>query len=176
MLIIPSKRPEGLKRFLDAYKATGATSKCITITELTYQKAIAQAYHLYPDEPFYALLADDCIPITEGWDLIMAEAAKLNGLAWANDGICKDTLPTHPFFSGDLIRKWGGFAPEGLNKQAMNLFWKDFGGKYIPDVIIEHKHWVNKAAEYDTVYALADSVSEGYKQFREWKVNNERVA
>ncbi len=181
MIIIPTKgRPQNIERFIEAYKKTGAISPVVllinndeknlygkikfpenfSIKEFSSENSAAECVNQYFQEnlnhDFYGILADDIIPETEGWDLKLKEACGLEKLAWADDGIQGENLPTHPFFGGNLLRKIGFIAPPGIRHCYVDNFWKLVAtvlekGVYLPEIKLTHHHYL-KGAPMDQTY------------------------
>lgn len=182
MLILPTKgRPESLKRFIKAYKSTCATLPIWIILDANdaYRYAdidipkhwkrvsvptgtplggiFSRLFDKYPDEPYYAMVADDVVPETSGWDVIMAGLCKPNKIVWGWDGIQNEKLPVHPFIGGDLVRKLGWWAAPGLKHWFVDNVWKNLAeslscGIYLPNVKMTHHHHINGYAAVDRTY------------------------
>jgi hypothetical protein len=184
MIILPTKnRPQNLKRFIHAYRTTEATEKvCLIINadDLSYldvslppsffiERAEATAarpglgllinevFNKYPDEEYYALMADDVVPETLHWDRILKDAClRCKGIAWGNDGIAGKRLSTHPFIYGNLVRQLGWICYPKLNHcyidTCIHLMGKAFGRKYFKEVKTTHYHPQAGKAALDDVY------------------------
>jgi hypothetical protein len=107
---------------------------------------------------------DDLVFHTEGWDKKIIEVIESMGfkdnifVAWANDGAPNSEVRcTFPIVSKEWVEAVGYFVPE-----CFNFLWHDTWvhavGKevgrliYIPDVLIEHKHFAFKKSAYDDTY------------------------
>lgn len=206
MIMFPTRnRPKSLLRFIENYKKTNATLPITVIIDQDnlepYNEAWKEApenwilfpnkevrnlrdamnscVKCFPDDPFYGIIADDCIPITEGWDIQLSEACKPHYIAWPDDGIWGGNLPTHPFIGGDMVRAWGWFSPPYTNRHCADFIWKDFAnaldiGKYCENVKIKHQHWQTGEAEFDATYATQPSPSEGHDQYHNVYKNSEQ--
>lgn len=191
-IILPTRaRPDNIKRFLDIgkpiepvylllddddpklkeYEQIEGVSFIISHNE---KKGIGylmnKAFELMPNEPYYAIFADDCVPETPGWDIKLKNACK-NGIAWGADGIQNDRLPTHCFIDGGIVRKLGFIAHPALKHCFIDDCWKlvydVIGGKYLPDIIITHHHYINGKAIKDETYANQPPLEEDQKVFAE---------
>jgi len=115
-----------------------------------------------PDYDYIGFLGDDVIPRTGGWDTKLAEAIGTNaGIAYGNDLYQSEKLPTHPVMSSKIIRATGFFAPPTLKHLFLDNYWLAMGEalgnlQYLPDVILEHMHYVNGKAPFDERYAAVN--------------------
>lgn len=181
MIIIPTKgRPKNIERFIETYKETGAIlpvtllinydervlydkiilPKNFYIKEFSNKNSAAECVNQFfrenLDFDYYGILADDVIPETDNWDIKMKEACGLEKLAWADDGIQGENLPTHPFIGGNLLRKIGFTAPPHVRHCYVDNFWKLVAnvlgrGVYLPDIKLTHHHFL-RGAEMDDTY------------------------
>lgn len=111
MFLLPSlRRPNSLRRFLNAYIATSASEHVVVWVEetdpylveyesLQYPRNVTlvvsqpgfvgeclnRAFKKYSDEPFYGFLSDDCIPKTKNWDTLLAKSAGNWNVAYPHD-------------------------------------------------------------------------------------------
>jgi len=198
VIILPTKaRPENLKRFIRAYNDT----KCILPIHVIVDAQDGYSYNdievpahwkklsvptgtslggifekvfsKYPDEDYYAMVADDVVPETSGWDIIMAEVCQPDKIVWGFDGLQNENLPVHPFIGGKLVRKLGWWAAPGLKHWFVDNVWKALAdnlncGVFLPQVKMMHLHYVNGRAQMDRTYReqpshIADQVV--YEEF-----------
>lgn len=182
MIILPTKgRPENLRRFVKAYKDTNATLPISVIFDASdayrydsidtpsHWRRISvysgvrlggifdRVFKKYPNEPYYGMVADDVLPETSGWDVIMAELCQPNKIVWGCDDVQNENLPVHPFIGGDLVRKLGWWACPGLQHWYVDNVWKAIAdaldcGVYLPQVKMTHLHYVNGRAAMDRTY------------------------
>lgn len=107
---------------------------------------------------------DDLVFRTDGWDERLMTAIDSRGLsdgvfvAWANDGApgCGRRC-AFPIVSRRWVEIIGQFAPECFNFLYHDTWVHDVGRLvdrliYVPDVLIEHKHFSFKKADYDATY------------------------
>lgn len=182
MIILPTKgRPENLRRFVRCYNETCATLPIWVIFDacdahryndvetpkhwkracVPFQTPIGKIFNLvfekYPNEPYYAMVADDVVPETAMWDTIMAELCQPDKIVWGCDDIQNDALPVHPFIGGDLVRALGWWAAPGLKHWFVDNVWKEItnhlqNGVYLPNVKMIHRHFINGRAPNDRTY------------------------
>lgn len=182
MIILPTMgRPENLKRFVNTYNFTGGTlpiwvifdssdaylyndvktpdhwRRCSVPSGMRLGDIFNRIFSKYPNEDYYAMVADDVIPETYGWDVIMADLSQPSKIVWGWDGIQNDRLPVHPFIGGDLVRKLGFWAAPGVKHCFVDNAWKSIAdaldcGVYLPDVKMTHNHYANGKAMRDRTY------------------------
>lgn len=182
MWILPSRsRPHNLLRLMDAWRLTGASTPlevCIDTDDPCreqYEKMelpegwvvvighrgplsdiYNDAYQRNPDRPWYGFIADDVVPITNGWDVKLIEAAGSDGMAVPAGGETTGGCP-HFVIGGDLVRSIGWLSLPGLDRIYIDTAWGDVAkdrGVYreIQDVTLEHHHFSNGKALIDKTY------------------------
>ena len=183
MILIPTfNRPQNVRRFCEAYEKTNAILPVVFLLSADDPQAILtqniavlfnHRCDMYPahaggagwvlqqfyiDEPnhnFYACLADDVVPETIEWDVTLLSACLEYGLAWADDGIQREKLCTHPFIKGEMVRQWGGLNPAGIQHIGLDDWWLKVSKgkqKYVPEVKLTHYHWSNGKTNKDKTY------------------------
>lgn len=182
MLILPTKgRPQNLKRFVRSYLDTAATLSINVIfdaadayryddiqTPSHWKRISAPAgtrigeifnliFKKYPDEDYYGMVADDIVPQTHLWDIVLRDSCLPDKIAWACDGLQNENLPVHPFIGGELVRKLGWWACPGLKHWYVDNVWKNLAnalncGVYLPNIKMTHLHPANGSAPYDRTY------------------------
>lgn len=127
-------------------------------------KATNEIFVEYPHEDWYGFLADDFLPQTKKWDLILIEAAGTKCTSYPNDlgKKSKKDLPTLPCVGGDLVREIGWFGFPYTHHYFVDTVWKYIGEhlcniKRLENVIVEHLHPVNGKSEIDIVYAESNA-------------------
>lgn len=115
------------------------------------------------DYSYVAFMGDDHLPRTKHWDYEFAKAldGKL-GVAYGNDLIQGEALPTAVFMSANIINKLGYMSPPELRHLFMDNFWKHVGAElgnlqYLPEQIIEHLHYTVGKAELDERYQAVNN-------------------
>ena len=93
-----------------------------------------------PEEPWYGILNDDHLPITEDWDLKLVEAC--NQMTWPKDNY-GDRISTL-VISGDLVRTLGWIAPPELRHfyidDVHELIAECLGCHRLDSVTVSHEH------------------------------------
>lgn len=123
-----------------------------------FTPALNEFFKKYPDEPHYGFIADDVQLTTEGALDYLEALADPFFIAYPNDTIQRDRLPTHYCIGGDLVRMMGWFSPPFLQHGYTDQVWKLLGAssgllRYAPQVVFYHKHFLVDRAEYDEGYA-----------------------
>jgi hypothetical protein len=112
-----------------------------------------------------ASLGDDHLPKTQGWDRLLLDALDGmggTGIAYGDDTIMSERLPTAPVISSDIVRALGWMCLPALRHMCVDLVWKDLGHgagciAYVPSVTVEHLHWGQGKSPLDATYAEAES-------------------
>lgn len=112
---------------------------------------------------FIGHFGDDCVPRTPGWDVRLMEALEHTPLAFADDMEYGQrpagSLPTHIFMRSNVVRKLGYVGPPEIQHMYVDLAWFAWGNKtgitYLPDVQIEHMHFLEGKAIMDASYQLS---------------------
>lgn len=133
-------------------------------------------YEEFPSEPFYGVLSDDCIPLTEGWAGKMAAAAGDRHFANPRGGFgWPQKMRTAVCLGGGLVRAMGCLAPAGFNHNFVDDVWDLVGATFrlivpVPDVTIEHRHPIYGAVERDATHARGSGDFERDRaRFQEWR-------
>lgn len=116
-----------------------------------------------PDYDYICFMGDDHLPRTGGWDTKLAEAIGSEpGIAYGNDLLQGENLPTAVVISSKIIRATGFMSPPALKHLFLDNYWLAMGqalgnANYLPDVILEHLHYTNGKAEHDERYAAVNN-------------------
>jgi hypothetical protein len=102
-------------------------------------------------------MGDDHCPRTIGWDKRILEASTPWTVVYGDDLFQGENLPTAVFMGSGLIGSLGWFNPPGLDHLYLDDSWKLIGDRlgtltYLPDVVIEHVHYLNGKAPVDALY------------------------
>ncbi len=114
-------------------------------------------FKTFPNLDYYGFLGDDLIPRTKDWDKKLIEAAGPAGISYGDDGHWGEKLSTHPCVGGELVRHMGWLCYPGLKKLFIDTVWFTIGATlgslhYLPDVKLEHMHYLFGKAEHDETY------------------------
>ena len=199
MLILPTLgRPHNLERFIKTYRITNGSVPVYVVfnyddaekyehielpehwkaicapTGSTLGHIYKMMFKSFPNEPYYGLIADDVVPETSEWDVALKNRALNGKIAWGFDGGRDETLPRHPFISGELVRKWGWIAPPELKHCYVDNAWRDLGKElncldYVPDVKMIHLHPDNKTAPDDDTYLKKPDIRLDKVMYESWK-------
>jgi hypothetical protein len=188
MWLLPTRnRPEMCQRALDACIASGTTSRgMVWMDGCDYGKLrlpdgwgqVACDEHLnigeimrrffaqYPGLGWYGWLADDCIPVTMGWDRRLIEAAEHKFISYPNDnwqqGVKERDGTPHVTsvicMGGDLVRAMGFWVLPGMVQMYIDDVWESVAVpaglmRYQPDVLCEHHHFANGKRPHDATDA-----------------------
>ena len=109
-------------------------------------------------------MGDDHCPRTYGWDAEYLKALREmgTGIVYGDDLLQGERIPTQVAMTADIIRALGYMAPPTLTHLYVDNFWKDLGRaagclRYLPDVVVEHRHPVAGKAQWDAGYARVNA-------------------
>lgn len=138
------------------------------------------------DYPAVAFMGDDHHPRTPGWAGIFTAtlAAIGGGIAYGNDLVHGENLPTAAALSTPFVQAVGELVPAGLKHLFVDDAWKALGqatGRlvYCPEVVIEHRHPVVGKSEMDETYAQANSPetwTADEASFKAWRADPDGLA
>ena len=115
------------------------------------------------DYEFFSFIGDDHRLRTPDWDVAFMRAiGNRPGLAYGNDLLQGENLPTAVMMAGAIVRALGGMVPPKLKHLYLDNFWKALGNDlgnlaYLPGVVIEHLHPVAGKAEWDEGYRAVNA-------------------
>lgn len=127
-----------------------------------------------------AILGDDVLPETVGWDekMISALDNKL-GVVYGSDGLEHlhgPDLPTHVVVPIEMYQKLGWIGLPASRHLFLDNAWRELGKLtqfiYLPDVKLTHLHRWNKAAPNDQTYEEAnDKIKRDHDRlaFENWR-------
>jgi hypothetical protein len=111
-----------------------------------------------------AILGDDVLPETKGWDEIMVNSLPELGVAYGSDGLehlHPPDLPTHVVVPIEMYRRLGWLGMPTSRHLFLDNAWRELGRLtqfiYHPDVKLSHLHRWNKAAPDDKTYREANN-------------------
>jgi hypothetical protein len=121
-----------------------------------------------PEEPWYGILNDDHIPMTEDWDLKLVEAC--NPMTWPQDNY-GDRISTL-VISGDLVRSLGWISPPEIKHfyidDVHELLADCLGARRLEDVVVSHEHVNAGRMKPDLTWKERPSNAEDQKAFILW--------
>ncbi len=141
------------------------------VATLNYQAAMLLGSELAVDHQchwrgcdhitYVGFMGDDHRVRTPGWDQILTDAAGPLGIAYGDDLIQGEELPTAVVMGADIVRTLGQMVPAALQHLFVDDYWKALGtgtGRlhYVPDVVIEHMHPSAGKAETDESYEITN--------------------
>ncbi len=181
LTIVPSRgRPDAVAELIEDFNATTAISNLViavddddtseyvvpekVILEVNPRMRMNGTLNFIADKYCYdydylVFMGDDHRPRTQDWDLKLAEAIKdiKHGIAYGNDLLQGENLPTAVMQDSSITRTLGYFSPPKQRHLFLDNFWKDLGTelgtlRYVPEVILEHLHPFAGKAEWDERY------------------------
>lgn len=113
---------------------------------------------------YLGFMGDDHVPRTPDWDAKLAEACGEWGIAYGDDKLQGENLATHCVQTSNIVSTVGYMALPGTVHLYMDNFWMVLGSEcgflhYLPDVVVEHMHFVNGKSEQDDRYAEVNASS-----------------
>jgi hypothetical protein len=201
LMICPTRgRPARARQMIESFFATQHDADLVLCIDqddplLTQYENIHYTYFL-PQEPrttteliniafkrlplyrYYGLVNDDFVFHTKSWDRKLIEIIEEygDGIAYGNDLLRGGDLPCHFIVTGNIVRALGWLQMPALKHLYGDNVWKTIGeaiGRlyYLPDVIIEHKHWMKDHSLIDETYKRTNSqemYAQDEKAFKVW--------
>ncbi len=113
-----------------------------------------------------AFMGDDHCPRTVSWDQHYLDALREmgSGIVYGNDLLQGERIPTQVAMTTDIVRALGWMSPPELGHLFIDNWWLALGQqagciRYLPDVIVEHRHPVAGKADWDAGYARVNDGS-----------------
>jgi hypothetical protein len=136
----------------------------------------------HEDIRWQASIGDDMVPLTDGWDERLCEAAGTAGMAYPDDRRRTD-LPEAIVMSTSLIRALGWFCEPSLHHWYVDAVWRDLGHaagclRYLPDVVVEHRHpnVPGSGARPDATYGdAAAGFAADMAAYQKWRMKRMRA-
>ena len=104
-------------------------------------------------------MGDDHCPRTHGWDSAYLVALRDlgTGIVYGDDLIQRERLPTQCAMTAGIVLALGWMAPPTLRHLAVDDWWLALGRaagciRYLPEVVVEHRHPVAGTAVVDEGY------------------------
>lgn len=142
-------------------------------------KLNAAAATLAQETDVLGFMGDDVRPRTRGWDRQIMERIGSVGIAYCNDLIQGEGLPTAPFLTSNIVRELGYFSAPGIDHLYTDNAWKVLGQAggcltYLNDVVLEHEHPLAETGEWDDTYRSVyndESWAHDGSAFAHWQAN-----
>lgn len=132
------------------------------------RKYIAEVYNMYAEAlhvyDYYCTLNDDHFCVTPGWDKKLIDIVEEKGNGWgiaaAEDKLTDWKTCHHPSacaVSGKMIRAlgylvWPGIRHIGVDTYLMKISEAINRLYHAPEVVVEHRHWINGKRSMDENY------------------------
>jgi len=136
---------------------------------------------LHMDATWQASIGDDMVPVTDGWDERLCEAAGPSGMAYPNDRRRHD-IPEAIVTGTEMVRALGWFCEPSLSHWYVDTVWRDLGAgaaclHYLPDVHVIHKHPnVLGGDPHDATYAdAAAGYAADLAAYQKWRLKRMRA-
>lgn len=121
-------------------------------------------------------LGDDHRTRTPAWDKAIAGALELPGIAYGDDLIHGEYLPSAPFVSASIVAALGWFFLPALEHMYVDDAWRELGTAagvrtYLPEVVIEHMHPDVGKGEWDDLYRKSnapEAMARDQERFEAW--------
>jgi hypothetical protein len=128
----------------------------------------------------FASLGDDHLPRTDGWDSVLLAAIGDmggTGIAYGDDLIMGEGVPTAPVISSDVVAALGWMCHPAMSHFCVDNVWADLGRgagclAYRPDVVVEHLHVTAGKSPPDATYADAGTFNLAHPDwlaYQEWR-------
>lgn len=128
------------------------------------------------DYRYIAFMGDDHWIKTDAWDqkLIAAISDIKYGMAYGNDLLQGQLLPTSIVMDSRIIKKLGYMCPPDQQHLYLDDFWLHLGTvlgtlEYCPDVIIEHMHFTAGKSEIDDIYSSSNAPDMYHNDFASYQ-------
>lgn len=181
LVICPTVRKDNFIKMAESFYKNSLISDLIVLRKENSITELINAVNL-SNYKYVTVTNDDFIYHTHGWDCKLIEAImarKRYGMAFGNDGVNR-SLPTHCLMTTNIPQALGWVQLPGLEHLCGDMVWQYIGQKlnclyYVPEVSIEHCHFLHNKAEKDEVYQRTNSMMMYKKDndyFRQWILNN----
>ena len=129
-----------------------------------------------------ASIGDDMVPLTDGWDERLCEAAGPAGMAYPDDRRRAD-IPEAVVISTSLVRALGWCCEPTLHHWYIDSVWADLGRaagclRFLPDVVVEHRHpnVPGSGARPDATYSeAAAGFAADLAAYQKWRLKRMRA-
>ncbi len=140
-------------------------TKYLVGSRIFYAKSVNEIANTALQQGFthIAILGDDVLPETVGWDKQMIDALPELGVVYGSDGLEHlhgEDLPTHVVVPIEMYKRLGWIALPELRHLFCDNVWRELGKItkfiYLPNVKLTHLHRWNKSAPDDRTYQEAN--------------------
>lgn len=137
------------------------------------------AFERHRDAPYFGFIADDVVPITNGWDIKLIETAGSDGMAVPAGGETTGGCP-HFVLGGDLVRSIGWLSLPGLDRLFIDTCWEKIAEsrgvlRRLDDVILKHHHFSNHLALFDATYKKSNETKKNDRMlYEQWRTDERR--
>lgn len=105
-------------------------------------------------------LADDTLPETPGWDVLLLGALETPGIAYPQ-GHRRSDIPEHPFISSGIVTALGWFFEPSLCHFYADNVLADLGRtagclRHVPQASVRHMHYTRTCTPGDRTYFEAE--------------------
>lgn len=118
-----------------------------------------EAYQRAPERLWWGFIGDDVVPVTQGWDTALIEAAGDSRMAVPAGGHDQKGTEGAPHFvlGGGLPRVTGWLCLPGLDRLYIDTVWQTYAERRgalvrCPEIVLEHHHFSNRKALRDQTY------------------------
>lgn len=132
------------------------------------QDAVNKAIAYYPIDrhDILGVLGDDNRFRSVAWDIEFMGALESGGIAWGDDGVQGERLPTAWFMTLNIVKALGWVANPALNHFYLDNSVLELGRAanclhYLPDIKIEHLHFSFGKSALDETYVHTMAVGSG---------------
>lgn len=202
LVICPTRgRPEKFERMVKSFKTTTHQAKLITcindgeefvekyleiilkydlpiitFKDKTLTQIINDTFKMFSHFKYYSITNDDFIYHTNGWDDKLRESVGDFGIAYGNDGLQKQNMPTTFVISANIPIALGWLQLPTLEGLYGDCVIKAIGKRldcltYCEDVLIEHDHPIKNKSQKDQTFEITNSKARYQKDgeaFTKW--------
>jgi len=122
-------------------------------------------------------LGDDHLCRTRGWDRRIIDALATPGIAYGDDLIQGETLPTAPFISASIVDALGYYFVPDVEHMYCDNAVRDIAEqagvrRYLPEVVIEHVHPAVGKVDWDAGYIAVNdprAIARDKARYESWR-------
>jgi hypothetical protein len=158
----------------DAMSYTGVAMpggwQSVVLPRMSSSARLNEAFRLFPDEPWYGVVSDDVLPMTEGWDAELVRRAGSAWVAWANDNFKRRAVTV--VLAGHLVRRLGWVCCPAVKHfygdDAWELIAEHVGGGLQDDIVVSHEHWQTGRMPKDQTYLDRPKSADDRAAYAQW--------